>query len=146
MPFLIEEIVGIIILPILLGISNIGGIGGGGLIIPISIALFGFSTREAIAISNATIFGGALVRFLFFSIWERHPHKNKTVIDYTVARVMMPVVLLGSYFGAIINVIVPEALITLTITLLLAFLTYNTYMRARSMDKKEKAQKSLNVI
>ena len=74
LPILNEEIAGIIILPILLGLCNIGGIGGGGLIIPVSITFFGFSTREAIAISNATIFAGAMTRFFFFSIWEKHPY------------------------------------------------------------------------
>ena len=38
------EIVGIIILPLLLGFANNGGIGGGGLIIPVCITMFGFST------------------------------------------------------------------------------------------------------
>ena len=38
------EIGGIIILPLLLGFANNGGIGGGGLIIPICIAMFGFTT------------------------------------------------------------------------------------------------------
>jgi hypothetical protein len=39
-----SEIIGILILPILLGLANNGGIGGGGLLIPICIAMFGFST------------------------------------------------------------------------------------------------------
>ena len=67
---------GIIIIPILLGLCNVGGIGGGGLIIPTSIALFGFSTREAIAVSNSTVLAGSAARFFFFSIWEKHPHKD----------------------------------------------------------------------
>ena len=132
-----EEIVGIIVLPILLGISNVGGIGGGGLIIPVSIAFFGFSTREAIAVSNATIFGGALVRFFLFSIWERHPHKNVTIINYTAANIMMPVVLTGSYFGTILNVVMPEAVLGIVMTLLLIFLTYTTTKRGITMHKKE---------
>ena len=133
MPFLTEEIVGIIVLPILLGVSNIAGVGGGGLIIPVAIALFGFSTREAIAISNFTIFAGALVRFFFFSVWESHPTKDKTIVDYSVARIMMPVVLLGSYFGTMLNLIIPEVGICAAMTILLAFLTWNTFQRARMM-------------
>lgn len=42
MPPVNSEILGILILPILLGLANNGGVGGGGLIIPICIALFGF--------------------------------------------------------------------------------------------------------
>ena len=120
------------------GTQTIGGIGGGGLVIPVSIALFGFSTREAIAISNATIFGGAMVRFLFFSIWEKHPtNKQKTVINYTVANVMMPIVLVGSYVGAILNIVFPEAVLGIVLTVLLIFLTYNTTKKGIAMYKKE---------
>lgn len=43
-PPIFLEVIGIMILPILLGLANNGGIGGGGLIIPISIAMFGFTT------------------------------------------------------------------------------------------------------
>lgn len=63
-----SEIAGVIILPLLLGFANNGGIGGGGLIIPVCIAMFGFSTIQAIALSNFVIFAGALVRYFGFSI------------------------------------------------------------------------------
>ncbi len=63
------EIGGVIILPLLLGFANIGGIGGGGLIIPVCIAMFGFSTIQAIALSNSTIFVGAFVRYFGFSVY-----------------------------------------------------------------------------
>jgi hypothetical protein len=56
-------------LPLLLGLANIGGIGGGGLIIPLAIGCWGFSLTEAVAISNSTIFSGSLVRFFGFSIF-----------------------------------------------------------------------------
>ena len=63
------EIAGVVLLPLLLGFANNGGIGGGGLIIPASIALFGFNTIQAIAISNAIIFVGAAVRYFGFSLF-----------------------------------------------------------------------------
>ncbi len=62
------EVIAIIILPILLGLANNGGIGGGGLTIPICIAMFGFSTIQAIALSNSTIFLGSAVRFFGYSV------------------------------------------------------------------------------
>ena len=61
------EIGGVIILPLLLGFANNGGIGGGGLIIPVCIFMFGFNTIQAIAISNSTIFVGAALYFFSFS-------------------------------------------------------------------------------
>jgi len=39
------ELIGIFVLMVALALSNIGGIGGGGIIIPIAIAMFGMSTR-----------------------------------------------------------------------------------------------------
>jgi uncharacterized membrane protein YfcA len=45
--------------------ANVGGIGGGGLIIPFLMTFWGFDTKQAIAISNMTIFVGALVRYLY---------------------------------------------------------------------------------
>jgi hypothetical protein len=59
----------LLVLGVLLGFANIGGIGGGGLIIPVSISMFGFTTKDAVAISNSTICTGAIVRFFMFSVW-----------------------------------------------------------------------------
>jgi len=67
-PATISELVGVFLLPILLGLANNGGVGGGGLIIPICIAVFGFSTIQAIALSNSTIFVGGAVRYFGFSL------------------------------------------------------------------------------
>lgn len=67
-PILTSEYIGILTLPILLGLANVGGIGGGGLIIPLAIGCWGFSTTEAVAISNSTVFMGALLRYFGFSI------------------------------------------------------------------------------
>jgi uncharacterized membrane protein YfcA len=52
----------------LLGLANIAGIGGGGLVIPLAMGCWGFSTSEAVAISNSTSFLGAMLRFFGFSV------------------------------------------------------------------------------
>jgi hypothetical protein len=67
------EYVAIALLPVLLGLANNGGVGGGGLIIPICIAMFGFTTLEAIALSNSTIFIGGAIRYFGFSVYSKHP-------------------------------------------------------------------------
>ena len=87
------EIGGVILLPLLLGFANNGGVGGGGLIIPVCIAMFGFNTIQSIALSNFVIFVGALVRYLGFSIKQSHPQKNATIVDYNLCAVMLPLVL-----------------------------------------------------
>ena len=43
------EYVGAVMTLILLFISNVGGLGGGGAVIPIAMIFFGFDTKQAIA-------------------------------------------------------------------------------------------------
>ena len=118
-PFLTSEIIGIVTLPLLLGLANIGGIGGGGLVIPLAIGCWGFSTTEAVAISNSTVFLGAMLRFFGFSIKQKHPYADKTVIDYNIASIMMPAVFLGSFSGLYLQAMLPEAVITILLTVIL---------------------------
>ena len=131
------EIGGVIILPLLLGFANNGGIGGGGLIIPVCIFMFGFNTIQAIAISNSTIFVGAAVRYFGFSLFAKHPQKNATIIDYNLCAVMLPLVLVGSFVGVMISNILPEGILTIILVIVLFYLTYDSFEKAIGLWKKE---------
>jgi uncharacterized membrane protein YfcA len=132
-----SEVIAIILLPILIGLANNGGVGGGGLIIPICIAFFGFTTIQAIAISNSTIFIGSAVRYFGFSIRQKHPHKDSTIVDYNLASVMVPLVLFGSFVSTVITSVLPDAVLTLIIGILMVYLTYDSFSKAITMWKKE---------
>lgn len=45
--------------------ANCGGIGGGGIMIPTAIAFFGMDAKNAIALSNVSIFFSGLIRYIF---------------------------------------------------------------------------------
>ena len=45
-------------------ITNMGGIGGAGLVVPISQAFFKFDAKNAIALSNISICVSAAIRFV----------------------------------------------------------------------------------
>ncbi len=47
-PMLPWEFAGIFILPFLIGLSNVAGIGGSGLVIPLVMSFWGFETKQAI--------------------------------------------------------------------------------------------------
>ena len=64
-PIYLSEFLGVVVMTILLALANVGGIGGGGLIIPIIMSMFSFTTKEAIAISGFTIFTGSVARFIY---------------------------------------------------------------------------------
>jgi hypothetical protein len=44
-PIYPREFIGVVLLPVLLGMANVGGIGGGGLIIPFLMTFWGFDTK-----------------------------------------------------------------------------------------------------
>jgi uncharacterized membrane protein YfcA len=122
-PMYAEEFWGLFTLSALVGMANVGGIGGGGITVPLVAICWGFSTREAIAISGATIFWGSIVRF-FWSIDKKHPEKKATHIDYGIVIVMLPLVIVGSATGVLINLFLPPIVLSTMLTLLLIVLTF----------------------
>lgn len=71
-PIYPKEWVGTLILSCFTVLSNVGGIGGGGVIIPITMAMFGFSTKEAIANTRLLILSTSFTRFVLqFNL--KHP-------------------------------------------------------------------------
>lgn len=116
----------------LIALANVGGVGGGGLIIPIIMALFSFHTKEAIAISGFTIFTGSVARFIY-SYNQRHPEKDATMIDYGIVIVMMPLVLVGSFVGVLVNIMLPPILLSLFLTVILLLLTGQSFLKGRQI-------------
>ena len=135
-PIYYKEFLGIIVITILIALANVGGIGGGGLIIPIEMAMFSFSTKEAIAISGFTIFTGSVARFIY-AYKQRHPEKDATIIDYGIVIVMMPLVLVGSFVGVLANIMLPPILLSLFLTAILILLTAQSFVKGMQIYHKE---------
>ena len=53
-----------------------GGIGGGGILVPLYILVLGFSPRRAIPLSNVTILGGSIANVISGCI-NRHPYADR---------------------------------------------------------------------
>jgi len=130
------EFLGLIVLPILIGFANVGGIGGGGLTVPLLMTFWGFNTKESIAISGSMQFVGSVVRY-FYSFNSKHPEKDSTHIDYGIVIVMLPLVILGSFIGVIINIIMPPIILSIMLTMLLIVLTGQACNSAISIYRRE---------
>jgi uncharacterized membrane protein YfcA len=102
------EIAGIILLVVLKVCLAIAGIGGGSLVVALAMALFGFTTKPAIALSSFATFISTLGAF-FFNFRLRHPDKPQCVlVDYGLACLMMPTTLAGAQIGAMMLSIFPN--------------------------------------
>ena len=64
------------------------------------------------------------------------------VLDYSLASIMMPTTLAGSQIGGYVLKGFPALYIQIALTLLLAYLTYNTTKKGLQLHAKEKAEKA----
>lgn len=118
-------------------ITTIGGVGGGGLLIPTYIFIGKFSLDEAIPLSVITILGDTLVR-IFNLYLRKHPMNNKRyLID------MMPILLIVpfdgnfSFLGVILSEMVPNLITLVVIILILGLTFYKSIVKAIKSFLKE---------
>jgi len=109
-----------------LWITNLGGIPGGGLVVPLCMLFFQFDPKNAIALSVVSIFTSGLIRY-FLIFRYPHPLKNGkgTIIDYNIPLIMYPFIIMGVQFGVILNIIMPTIFIFVFYILLFAFLVFS---------------------
>ena len=120
-----------------------GGMGGGGLFVPIFILAAGLSVQEAIPLSQVTIFGGALIN-LIFNLISVHPQDSqKPVIDYVLLQYIQPPMLVGTIMGVFLQVMSPHWLVMITLAVLLTYTSYASIISAFKMFKAETSSKPL---
>lgn len=108
-------------------ICSAGGIGGGGLFIPIFNLLLLFDAKTSAALSNFVILGGSMAN-LIWNLPQSHPLlPHKPVISYDVALILQPNMLLGISLGVICNVMFPSWLIILQLALILGYITTRSW-------------------
>ena len=117
-----EEIVGTVVLAVLITMAVMSGIGGGGIMVPLLMVFYHFSTKEAIAISEFTILMGGIARYIS-TLKHRHPDKDATCIEYSLSNVMLPPLLTGSITGVYFNILFPALVLQIGLSSLLLFLT-----------------------
>jgi uncharacterized membrane protein YfcA len=113
-----------------------GGIGGGGILVPIYILVMGFTPKHAIPLSNVTVFGGAIANTLLNNR-KRHPLADRPLVDWDLILVMEPLTIAGALMGALLNKVLPETFLTILLVVLLSFTAQNSLTKAFKMYRKE---------
>jgi len=122
-------------------ISSGGGIGGGGLFIPILTSAGQFTAHLAVPISITMIFGASLMTF-FIQAFQRHPKTDRPLIDYHVCLLLEPATLAGTVIGVFFNVMFPGWLILILVLLLLVVTDYRMFKKAFEEWNKEGTQEA----
>ena len=103
-----------------------GGLGGGGIFIPLYVLVIGMQTKQAVPVSQATIFGGSIVNMIF-NVPQSHPlRSNHPLIDYMAIVMFTPSLLAGTTIGVVLNIIFPSWLITATLVVTLVYASIRT--------------------
>jgi uncharacterized membrane protein YfcA len=128
-PMNITEYIGSLVVYFILILANSGGLGGGGVITPVALIFFGFDPKNAIPLSNASIFFAAIIRY-FYNFDKRNTKKGFGVlVNYDYGILMLPAIVVGSALGVVIFVILPELIIIIALTLLLLCLFILTSLK-----------------
>ena len=116
-----------------------GGLGGGGLFVPIFILVVGLKTEEAIPLSQAMIFGGSIAN-LILNAGVSHPDDPaRSVIDFQTLLVLQPTMLIGTILGVFFHVMSPHWFLLLLLAITLSYSVYKTYQRAVKAWNEENA-------
>lgn len=94
-PFNQSDIWGSIAVTLGLLVAASGGIGGGGILVPLFILIFGFGPKYAVALSNFCILGSSITNMIL-NIPKRHPFVDRPLVDWDLILVMEPLTMAGA--------------------------------------------------
>merc|ERR1719189_1182783 len=114
-----------------------GGLGGGGVFVPIYILILGYPPKFAAALSQATIFGGSIVNLLM-NLKKFHPERtHRPLTDFSTLLIFEPMLLVGTIIGVLLNVMFPDILILILLAAVLSYATIRTSRKGVRLWQKE---------
>ncbi|XP_074275983.1 sulfite exporter TauE/SafE family protein 3-like [Silene latifolia] len=116
--------------------GSVGGVGGGGIFVPMLTLIIGFDSKSSTAISKCMIMGAA-VSTVYYNLKQRHPTLEMPVIDYDLALLFQPMLVLGISIGVAFNVIFADWMITVLLIILFIFTSTKAFLRGVDTWKKE---------
>ncbi|XP_004512029.1 sulfite exporter TauE/SafE family protein 3-like isoform X3 [Cicer arietinum] len=121
-------------------LGSVGGVGGGGIFVPMLALIIGFDPKSSTAISKCMIMGAALST-VYYNMRLRHPTLDMPLIDYDLALLFQPMLMLGISIGVICNVMFADWMVT--VLLIILFIATSTKALFKGIDtwKKETMMK-----
>lgn len=116
--------------------GTVGGVGGGGIFVPMLTLLLGFDTKSAAAISKCMIMG-ASASSVWYNLRVPHPCREAPILDYDLALLFQPMLMLGITLGVSLSVVFPYWLITVLIIILFMGTSSRSFFKAIEMWKEE---------
>ncbi|CAL0299359.1 unnamed protein product [Lupinus luteus] len=131
--------------------GTVGGVGGGGIFVPMLTLLIGFDSKSAAALSKCMIMG-ASASSVWYNLRVPHPTKEVPILDYDLALLFQPMLMLGITIGVALSVVFPYWLITILIIILFIGTSSRSFFkgikmwRAETYIKNEIAKKQASLV
>ncbi|XP_016457751.2 sulfite exporter TauE/SafE family protein 4-like [Nicotiana tabacum] len=116
--------------------GTVGGVGGGGIFVPMLTLIVGFDTKSAAAISKCMIMG-ASASSVWYNLRVPHPCREVPIIDYDLALLFQPMLMLGITIGVSLSIVFPYWLITVLIIILFLGTSSRSFFKGIKMWKEE---------
>ncbi|KAL5729230.1 hypothetical protein ACHQM5_002206 [Ranunculus cassubicifolius] len=116
--------------------GSVGGVGGGGIFVPMLTLIIGFDAKSSTAISKCMIFGAA-GSTVYYNLKLRHPTLDMPIIDYDLALLFQPMLMLGISIGVAFNVIFADWMVTVLLIVLFIGTSTKAFLRGVETWKKE---------
>ncbi|XP_010243123.1 PREDICTED: uncharacterized protein LOC104587275 [Nelumbo nucifera] len=114
----------------------VGGVGGGGIFVPMLNLIVGFDTKSAAALSKCMIMG-ASTSSVWYNLRVPHPTKDVPIIDYDLALLFQPMLMLGITIGVALSVAFPNWLITVLVIVLFLGTSSRSFFKGIEMWNQE---------
>ncbi|KAK8581978.1 hypothetical protein V6N12_072178 [Hibiscus sabdariffa] len=116
--------------------GSVGGVGGGGIFVPMLSLIIGFDPKSATAISKCMIMGAA-ASTVYYNLRLRHPTLDMPIIDYDLALLIQPMLMMGISIGVTFNVIFADWMVTVLLIILFIGTSTKAFFKGVETWKKE---------
>ncbi|KAL8537158.1 hypothetical protein ACS0TY_012368 [Phlomoides rotata] len=120
--------------------GSVGGVGGGGIFVPMLTLIIGFDPKSATAISKCMIMGAA-VSTVYYNLKLRHPTLDMPIIDYDLAVLIQPMLMMGISIGVAFNVLFADWMVTVLLIVLFIGTSTKAFLKGIETWKKETIMK-----
>ncbi|KAL3346087.1 hypothetical protein AABB24_024837 [Solanum stoloniferum] len=117
-------------------LGSVGGVGGGGIFVPMLTLIIGFDPKSSTAISKCMIMGAA-GSTVYYNMRLRHPTLDMPIIDYDLALLLQPMLMLGISIGVAFNVIFADWMVTVLLIILFVGTSTKALFKGIETWKKE---------
>ncbi|XP_076908539.1 sulfite exporter TauE/SafE family protein 3-like [Bidens hawaiensis] len=121
--------------------GSVGGVGGGGIFVPMLTLIIGFDAKSATAISKCMIMGAA-TSTVYYNLKLRHPTLDMPIIDYDLALLIQPMLMLGISIGVAFNVIFADWMVTILLIILFIVISTKAFCKGVETWKEETIKKT----